>query len=151
MFYFQDRAGPLTVEHFSQNGNVKNVAHIDADINADNENADDVPQKVAAHEKSNVELALKDIQLNDKTPEKEETEEDNPKCSLFRFPTEKSIFRQLLWIIVWPTELLFFLTIPNCGQNRFKNLFPLTFLMCIVWIGSLSYLVAWMITIVGEL
>lgn len=46
---------------------------------------------------------------------------------------------------------LFFFTIPNCEKKRFNNLFPLTFLMCIVWIGSLSYLVAWMITIVGGL
>lgn len=149
---FQDRAGPLGVEHFNQNGNIKNVAHIDADINADNDNADDVPEKNGAQEKSDVELALKDIQLNDKkdSPEKQESENGDSKSSLFRYPKEKNIFRQFLWIIVWPTELLFFLTIPNCEQKRFKNLFPLTFLMCIVWIGSLSYLVAWMITIVGE-
>lgn len=150
--YLADRAGPLSIDHFSQNGNIKNVAHIDADINVDNDNDDDdVPQKVAIQEKPDVELALKDIQLTDKkdTPEKHESDESKPKDSLFRYPKEKNIFRQFLWIIVWPTELLFFLTIPNCEHRRFKNLFPLTFLMCIVWIGSLSYLVAWMITIVG--
>lgn len=149
---FTDRAGPLSIDHFSQNGNIKNVAHIDADVNVDNDNDDDdVPQKVGIQEKPDVELALKDIQLTEKkdAPEKNESDESKPKDSLFRYPKEKNIFRQFLWIIVWPTELLFFLTIPNCEHNRFKNLFPLTFLMCIVWIGSLSYLVAWMITIVG--
>lgn len=147
-----DRAGPLSIEHFSQNGNVKNVAHIDADINVDSENADDVPQKLGGQGKADIELALKDIKLTDKkeAPEKQEIDEERTRSSLFRYPKEKNVFRQFLWIIVWPTELLFFLTIPNCEQKRFKNLFPLTFLMCIVWIGSLSYLVAWMITIVGE-
>lgn len=70
---------------------------------------------------------------------------------LFQFPKGKSCVRQIWWAFVWPIHLLFFFTIPNCEKKRFKHLFPLTFLMCIVWIGSLSYLVAWMITIVGEL
>lgn len=68
---------------------------------------------------------------------------------LFRYPKEKSVWKQAMWITIWPIHVLFALTIPNCEQNRFKKLFPLTFLMCIIWIGSLSYLVAWMITIVG--
>lgn len=55
-----------------------------------------------------------------------------------------------MWIITWPIYLVFLFTIPDCEIPRFKKLFPLTFTMCIVWIGSLSYLVAWMITIVGD-
>nr|CAD7257155.1 unnamed protein product [Timema shepardi] len=35
-------------------------------------------------------------------------------------------------------------------KPRFKKWFPLTFIMCIIWIGSLSYVVAWMITIIGQ-
>lgn len=142
-----DRAGPLSVDHFSQNGNIKNIAHIDAEGNPDNENDDSASRKASNQEKSDIELAIKNAKLNEKkeTPEKI----DDKKNSIFRYPKEKNILHQFMWIIVWPTELLFFLTIPNCERKRFKNLFPLTFLMCIVWIGSLSYLVAWMITIVG--
>lgn len=80
----------------------------------------------------------------------EEPEEKEDKYSLWRYPKEKSCWKQMMWIIIWPTHVLFVLTIPNCETKRFKNLFPLTFLMCIIWIGSLSYLVAWMITIVGK-
>lgn len=76
---------------------------------------------------------------------------DDGGYALFRYPKERSSWRQAMWIVIWPIHLLFVLTIPNCEERRFKNLFPLTFLMCIVWIGSLSYLVAWMITIVGML
>lgn len=57
---------------------------------------------------------------------------------------------QTTWIVTWPIHLVFLFTIPDCGKARFKNWFPLTFIMCIVWIGSLSYIVAWMITIIGK-
>lgn len=69
---------------------------------------------------------------------------------LFTLPREKNFFGQVFWLLIWPIHLVYWLTIPNCQRGRFKNFFPVTFLMCIVWIGSLSYLVAWMITIVGE-
>lgn len=70
--------------------------------------------------------------------------------SLIRFPKEKSCFRKIMWFVIWPIHFLFMLTIPDCERPRLKKWFPITFLMCIVWIGSLSYLVAWMITILGR-
>nr|XP_029714342.1 sodium/potassium/calcium exchanger 3 isoform X1 [Aedes albopictus] len=69
---------------------------------------------------------------------------------LFKYPSGQSKLRQFSWIITWPIYLLFVFTIPNCAKPRYKKWFPLTFIMCIVWIGSLSYVVAWMITIIGE-
>jgi len=56
---------------------------------------------------------------------------------------------QIIWIVTWPIHLLFALTIPDCERPKLKKWFPFTFTMCIIWIGSLSYLVAWMITIIG--
>lgn len=56
---------------------------------------------------------------------------------------------QIMWIITWPIHLVFLFTIPDCDKPKFKKWFPLTFIMCIIWIGSLSYIVAWMITIIG--
>lgn len=69
---------------------------------------------------------------------------------LLKYPFGESCFTQLTWIITWPIYLVFKFTIPDCEKNRFKKWYPLTFIMCIVWIGSLSYLVAWFITVVGE-
>lgn len=65
------------------------------------------------------------------------------------FYWKKALF-QVTWVVTWPIHLIFTFTIPDCEKPRFKRWFPLTFLMCIIWIGSLSYLVAWMITIIGE-
>lgn len=156
---------PLSVDHFNQNGNIKNISHIDAEVNVDNDNTDNdkIVQNVTesmnekvSMDKSDIEMAIRETKsnekkdvLNEKSDDKNVDNED--RYYLFRYPKHKAIWQQIIWIIIWPMEFIFVLTIPNCEQKRFKNLFPLTFLMCIVWIGSLSYLVAWMITIVGML
>lgn len=75
---------------------------------------------------------------------------DEERHSLWKWPAGRSKFTQVTWIITWPIHLIFLFTIPDCEKPRFKKWFPLTFTMCIVWIGSLSYVVAWMITIIGK-
>lgn len=142
------------MDHFTQNGNVKNISHIDATINEIGEGEKDVTQKSAPKvSQENFELEISINKPTDGAVEKKEPVEGrNPEdeYSLFRFPKEKSWYKQIMWFVIWPIHLVYWLTIPNCERGRFKNLFPITFLMCIIWIGSLSYLVAWMITIVGE-
>lgn len=166
MFVFSERVVALSVDHFNQNGNIKNISHIDAEANPEIENGENTQKaiqtatetlnKKASLEISDIELASREPKSSEKKEsatikEKTDGDKDESRCHLFRYPKHKGFFRQIIWIIIWPAEFLFFLTIPNCEYKRFKNLFPLTFLMCIVWIGSLSYLVAWMITIVGKI
>ncbi|XP_021705970.1 sodium/potassium/calcium exchanger 5 isoform X1 [Aedes aegypti] len=78
------------------------------------------------------------------------SDDKDEEFQLFKYPSGQSKLRQFSWIITWPIYLLFVFTIPNCAKPRYKKWFPLTFIMCIVWIGSLSYVVAWMITIIGD-
>ncbi|KAH9628037.1 hypothetical protein HF086_018012 [Spodoptera exigua] len=69
--------------------------------------------------------------------------------SMWSWPGEKVPFmKKLLWIFSWPINLVLWLTIPDC--QRRPNLYPLTFAMCVTWIGCVSYLVAWMITVLGD-
>nr|XP_013189238.1 unnamed protein product [Amyelois transitella] len=69
--------------------------------------------------------------------------------SIWSWPDEKtSIAKKFLWLLTWPISLLLWLTIPDC--RRHPSLYPLTFIMCISWIGGVSYLVAWIITILGD-
>lgn len=155
------------MDHFNQNGNIKSISHIDADVNAGNDNDADAHKGGITGTPVNEKLAIdkSDIEMVAQSELKEikeksdggggggggdDTDSTGGRFYLFRYPKDKRIWQQLLWIIIWPVELVFFLTIPNCEHKRFKNLFPITFLMCIVWIGSLSYFVAWMITIVGK-
>lgn len=150
--YSAERILPLSVDHFTQNGNVKNISHIDATGNEINEGEKDVTQKPApkvSQENFELEISLSKSAENaiEKTDEGGAREDE---YKLFHYPSEKSCFKQAMWLLIWPIHLVYWLTIPNCERGRFKNLFPITFLMCIIWIGSLSYLVAWMITIVGK-
>ncbi|XP_071451451.1 sodium/potassium/calcium exchanger 3 isoform X2 [Hetaerina americana] len=70
--------------------------------------------------------------------------------SVFRLPRGMGFWRGISWVAVWPIHLVYFLTIPDCERPALKRWFPLTFVMCIIWIGSLSYVVAWTITIIGD-
>ncbi|KAI8430891.1 hypothetical protein MSG28_001017 [Choristoneura fumiferana] len=74
---------------------------------------------------------------------------DSSNSTIWPWPDEKtSGARRLLWILTWPISLVLWMTVPDCRRRR--ALYPLTFIMCIVWIGGVSYLVAWIITIIGH-
>jgi hypothetical protein len=51
-------------------------------------------------------------------------------------------------VVTAPIRTILWLTIPDC--KRYHKLFPLTFIMCVAWIGSMTYVITWMITVVGE-
>lgn len=55
----------------------------------------------------------------------------------------------LLEVLRWPITLILWCTIPDC--RRFQKFYVLTFIICVVWILSLSYLIASLITVVGKL
>lgn len=96
-------------------------------------------------------IATIDVPLqNGGTKAQEENPEPNYEYELLVWPARGGWIRKTVWIMTWPIHLIFMCTIPDCEKQRFKNWFPVTFLMCIIWIGSLSYVVAWMITIIGD-
>lgn len=78
------------------------------------------------------------------------TKEDINKLekSLWTLPKGKW-FKILWWYYTWPIKFILTLTIPN--PKTFKKLYPLTFALCVVWIGANSYLIVWMMTTIGEL
>lgn len=53
------------------------------------------------------------------------------------------------WIISYPWELMYLFTIPNVRREVSKNCAPLSLLMSILWMSILSYLITWMITVIG--
>merc|ERR1719343_1365863 len=44
---------------------------------------------------------------------------------------------------------MIFVTVPDCKNTRFEKLWPLTFILCIVWIAILAYVMVWMATTFG--
>ena len=75
-------------------------------------------------------------------------EEIEESTEIWKWPSEKSKVQVFWWLITWPISFLFNMTIPNCRKS--PKLFPLTFIMCISWIAGTSYIIAWIITIIGE-
>ena len=54
----------------------------------------------------------------------------------------------LVQVLRWPILFLLWATIPDC--RRMPSLRFLTFFVCICWIGCMSYVVAFMITVIGD-
>lgn len=74
---------------------------------------------------------------------------DSSTSTVWSLPDEKrSFWRNCLCLLTWPINFILWATIPNC--RRWPRLYPITFAMCITWIGGVSYLVAWMITVLGD-
>lgn len=69
---------------------------------------------------------------------------------LFSWPREMTALRKLWYLSVWPLKFLLFITIPDARVERTKNWYPLTFIVSVVWIGITSYLLSWMMTVIGD-
>ena len=53
------------------------------------------------------------------------------------------------WYVTFPLRLLTVYTIPDCRTRRCSRYFLLTFVMSVVWICFYSYILVWMITVIG--
>jgi len=64
---------------------------------------------------------------------------------------EGSLMKKLMWLVLWPGNLLLFLTVPDVRRGgKWRQVYLLSFLVCVSWIGILSYLVTWFITVIGD-
>ena len=70
---------------------------------------------------------------------------------MFKWP-EGSSMKKLTWLLMWPGNLMLFLTVPDVRRGgKWKRFYLLSFLICVCWIGILSYLVTWFITVIGTI
>ncbi|XP_053318669.1 sodium/potassium/calcium exchanger 5 [Spea bombifrons] len=75
-----------------------------------------------------------------------EIPEDPP--SVFTMP--ENDLKRILWVLSLPITALFYLTVPDCRRKMWRKWFVLTFVMSAVWISAVTYILVWMVTIVGE-
>ncbi|XP_037100454.1 sodium/potassium/calcium exchanger 4 isoform X1 [Syngnathus acus] len=85
---------------------------------------------------------------NGNVPEDKATEEDE-ESGISPFHLPKGCGNIIKWLISWPLLLLLFFTVPNCGKPRWERCFMLSFLLSTVWIAVFSYMMVWMVTIIG--
>lgn len=83
------------------------------------------------------------------TPEPNQEQEEDGPVQLFKLP-DGTVAQKIYWYIMWLGNAIFVLTVPDVRRGKgWRRLYPLAFLICILWIGSLTYLVTWFITIIG--
>lgn len=67
--------------------------------------------------------------------------------SLWRVPVANRL-KAIWWAYTWPIKCLLTVTIPN--PKTYRRLYPLTFIMCIIWIGLNAYMIVWMLSVIGK-
>ncbi|XP_005562110.3 sodium/potassium/calcium exchanger 4 isoform X3 [Macaca fascicularis] len=53
------------------------------------------------------------------------------------------------WVFTWPLIFLLCITIPNCSKPRWEKFFMVTFITATLWIAVFSYIMVWLVTIIG--
>ncbi|KAJ7311012.1 hypothetical protein JRQ81_006608 [Phrynocephalus forsythii] len=66
------------------------------------------------------------------------------------FTVPEADLKRIIWVLSLPLLALFYWTTPDCRRRFWKNWFMLTFFMSAVWISAFTYILVWMVTIVGE-
>lgn len=79
----------------------------------------------------------------------EENSDDDPIRPPWSKPSDDGCCAHVFWILFFPINMLLYVSIPDVRRPSCARLYPLAFFMCMAWIGAISYVVAWMITIIG--
>ncbi|PBC31434.1 sodium/potassium/calcium exchanger [Apis cerana cerana] len=86
-----------------------------------------------------------------KQPEYYKAKEPDPnEISPLEKPTDGSKWTLFTWGLVYPIHFMCRATMPDCRQEKFRNWYPFTFCVSMVWISFYSYIMVWMITIIGS-
>ncbi|XP_065051779.1 sodium/potassium/calcium exchanger 4-like [Rhopilema esculentum] len=62
---------------------------------------------------------------------------------------DRSVFGLAFWLFSRPIIILLYYTIPDCKKEKWERFYLATFFMSIVWIAVFSYIMVWMVTVVG--
>ncbi|GAA6225861.1 sodium/potassium/calcium exchanger 3-like [Lates japonicus] len=85
---------------------------------------------------------------NNENDEEREGEDDSG-GPLVPFKVPAGVCNKLKWLTMWPLSLLLFLTVPNCAKRRWERWFMVSFFTATIWIAGLSYIMVWMVTVIG--
>uniref|UniRef100_A0A8C8S1D1 Solute carrier family 24 member 3 n=1 Tax=Pelusios castaneus TaxID=367368 RepID=A0A8C8S1D1_9SAUR len=83
---------------------------------------------------------------NDEEDEEEDDDNDGP-YTPFDIPSGKTEI--LKWMFTWPLSFLLYFTVPNCNKPYWEKWFMVTFASSTLWIAAFSYVMVWMVTIIG--
>ena len=72
---------------------------------------------------------------------------ENKQQSPLRIP--EGVANKITWLLGFPVFFLFYITIPPCCKKRWAEWYLVTFSMSVLWMGLLSYVLVWMVCIIG--
>lgn len=127
---------------------VKPIGPQSTETNIKDANATDMQNKVTISSVDNALYMIYMIENDAVLDMKQDEDIKEMNDSLWHLPDTTTIGR-LWWAYIWPIKFVLTITIPN--PKTFRNLYPLTFIMCIIWIGINAYLIVWMVTVIGML
>uniref|UniRef100_UPI0037E7C9E0 sodium/potassium/calcium exchanger 3 n=1 Tax=Semicossyphus pulcher TaxID=241346 RepID=UPI0037E7C9E0 len=90
-----------------------------------------------------------DNEDNENNENDEEEEEEDGEGPLVPFQCPAGVCNKLKWLLAWPLCLLLYFTVPNCSKPRWENCFMLSFVASTLWIAAFSYIMVWMVTVIG--
>ncbi|XP_076681281.1 putative sodium/potassium/calcium exchanger CG1090 isoform X2 [Andrena cerasifolii] len=86
-----------------------------------------------------------------KQPEYYKAKEPDPnQVSPLERPNDASKWTLFTWGLVYPIHFMCRATMPDCRQEKFRNWYTFTFCVSMIWISFYSYIMVWMITIIGS-
>ncbi|XP_035690882.1 sodium/potassium/calcium exchanger 3-like [Branchiostoma floridae] len=89
---------------------------------------------------------LQTSQVDAVTTNSEGTIQEEPESPL-SVPPEP--WRRVLWVVGLPLTLLLVGTVPDCRRDKWKSWYPVSFVMSVAWIGVFTYILVWMVTVIG--
>jgi len=75
------------------------------------------------------------------------TEEEQ--VPLFEIP-QGDKFELFKWAVCLPLHVACHYTMPNCRLQKWRNWYLISFFISMLWISFFSYVMVWMITIIGK-
>ncbi|ELV13000.1 Sodium/potassium/calcium exchanger 3 [Tupaia chinensis] len=86
---------------------------------------------------------------NNDNDEEEEEDEDDDEGPYTPFDPPSGKLETMKWAFTWPLSFVLYFTVPNCNKPRWEKWFMATFASSTLWIAAFSYMMVWMVTIIG--
>ncbi|XP_007476704.1 sodium/potassium/calcium exchanger 3 isoform X2 [Monodelphis domestica] len=86
---------------------------------------------------------------NNENDEEEEEDDDDDDGPYTPFDPPSGKLEIVKWLFTWPLSLVLYFTVPNCNKPQWEKWFMVTFASSTLWIAAFSYMMVWMVTIIG--
>lgn len=84
-------------------------------------------------------------------PEYYKAKDPNPnQVSPLIKPENADLSTLIQWGMCVPVHYMCQATMPDCRTEKYRNWYPFTFLISMIWISFYSYIMVWMITVIGS-